>query len=83
MPITPKQECVLNYIKNYMIGNDGVAPTIGEIGRQFQMKSPASVHAVLVILEQQGRIRRTPNVARGIVLIESPRSSFGLPASTV
>jgi len=69
MPLTPKQERILHYIKNYIIGSGGAAPTIAEIGRQFQMKSPASVHQVLGVLEDAGKITKVPNVSRGIRLV--------------
>ena len=41
---------------------------MAEIGRQFQMTSPASVHQVLVALEREKLIVRIPNVSRGIRL---------------
>ncbi len=70
MPLTPKQERILHYIKNYITGSGGAAPTIAEIGRQFEMKSPASVHKVLGVLENAGKIERIPNVSRGIRLVD-------------
>lgn len=66
--LTMKQLRVLDFIRRYFDANSE-PPTIAEIGRQFQMKSSASVHAVLVALEKEGRIRRTPNVARGIEIV--------------
>lgn len=47
----------------------GEAPTIAEIGRHFELNSPASVHAILVKLEQDGFIKRTPNISRGIEIV--------------
>jgi len=67
--LTVKQERILHYIKNYIIGSGGAAPTIAEIGRQFEMKSPASVHKVLGVLEREGKIQKIANVSRGIRLV--------------
>ena len=43
---------------------------MAEIGRQFQMRSSASVHGILSALEREGLIKRIPNVSRGIELVE-------------
>lgn len=69
MPLTPKQQRVFNFIRGYIQSN-GSAPTIQEIGRHFQMTSTASVHAVLVILEHEGLIKKTANISRGIQLVQ-------------
>jgi repressor LexA len=47
---------------------------MAEIGRQFQMSSSASVHAILLALEKEGLIKRIPNVSRGIELVEQSTS---------
>ena len=69
MPITSKQQKIYQFISG-VIQSTGQAPTIAEIGRHFQMKSSASVHQVLAILEREGRIKKVPNVSRGIQLVE-------------
>ena len=73
--LTDKQNRILNHISN-VIKSTGQAPTIAEIGRQFQMRSSASVHAVLAILEREGHIERTPNIARGIKIVVVPPSGL-------
>jgi repressor LexA len=80
MPITARQRRVFDYIANYLEMNQE-PPTMAEIGRQFSMKSLASVHNVLSILEREGLIRRIPNVSRGIELVkdESARENFEIP----
>lgn len=55
------------------IASNGEAPTIMEIGRQFEM-SVGGVHGVITRLEQEGMIKRTPNISRGIAI---PRRSNG------
>ena len=69
MPVTAKQRRVFEFIRRYIESNHE-PPTIAEIGRQFQMSSSASVHAILIALEREGLIKRIPNVSRGIQVIE-------------
>lgn len=65
--LSPKQERIFNFIRRYNESNKET-PTIAEIGQQFQMRSPASVHKNLIVLEREGLITRVPNVSRGIRL---------------
>jgi repressor LexA len=69
MPVTAKQRRVYEFIRRYIESNHE-PPTIAEIGRQFQMSSSASVHAILVALEREGLIKRIPNVSRGIEIVQ-------------
>jgi repressor LexA len=69
MPVTAKQRRVFEFIRRYIDSNQE-PPTIAEIGRHFQMRSSASVHAILLALEREGLIKRTPNVSRGIQIVE-------------
>jgi SOS regulatory protein LexA len=69
MPVTAKQKRIFEFIRRYIDSNQE-APTIAEIGRQFQMRSSASVHAVLTTLEREGLIKRIPNVSRGIEIVQ-------------
>lgn len=69
MPVTAKQRRIYEFIRRYIESNHE-PPTIAEIGRQFEMRSPASVHAVLLALEREGLIKRIPNVSRGIQIVE-------------
>ena len=74
MPITAKQKRIYDFIRRYMESNQE-PPTIAEIGRQFQMSSPASVHSILTALEREGLIKRIPNVSRGIQLVQQPTNN--------
>ena len=67
--ITAKQRRIYDFIRRYMESNQE-PPTIAEIGRQFEMSSPASVHSILTALEREGLIKRIPNVSRGIQLVQ-------------
>lgn len=65
--LSPKQQRILNYIRHYS-EMEGESPTLKEIGQEFNMSSPASVHENLTTLEREGLITRIPNVARGVRL---------------
>jgi repressor LexA len=80
MPITARQRQVYEFICRYLQANNQ-PPTIAEIGKQFQMTSPASVHSILSALEREGLIKRIPNVSRGIELVkqESEADEFEIP----
>jgi repressor LexA len=69
MPVTARQRHVYEFISRYQEIHHQ-PPTIAEIGKQFQMTSPASVHSILSALEREGFIKRIPNVSRGIELIK-------------
>lgn len=74
MPVTAKQRRVFEFIRRYLESNHE-PPTIAEIGRQFQMSSSASVHAILIALEREGLIKRIPNVSRGIQIVEQQEAT--------
>lgn len=71
MPLSLKQTQVFRFIERYIQSNHE-APTIAEIGRQFQMRSTASVHQVITVLEHEKLITRVSNISRGIRLVEKP-----------
>lgn len=72
MAVTARQRHVFDYICRYIETHDQ-PPTIAEIGKQFQMTSPASVHSILSALEREGLIKRMPNVSRGIEIVKTDR----------
>lgn len=74
MPVTAKQKRIFDFIRGYIESNQE-PPTIAEIGRKFEMRSSASVHAVLRTLEREGLIKRTPNVSRGIQIVQQSESN--------
>src|SRR5262252_9616786 len=66
--VTPRQRQIYDYLCRYADAH-GWAPTMAEIGKQFKLSSPASVHHILTGLEREGLIRRIPNVSRGIEVV--------------
>jgi len=80
MAITARQRQVFEFINRYLEIHKQ-PPTIAEIGRQFKMSSPASVHNIIATLEREGLIRKIPNVSRGIEIVrqETGNESYEIP----
>lgn len=80
MPVTPRQRQVYEFISRFIEVNQQ-PPTIAEIGKQFKMSSPASVHSILSALEREKLIKRIPNVSRGIEINKqvSANEDFEIP----
>jgi repressor LexA len=53
--VTPRQRQIFDYLCRYADAH-GYAPTMAEIGKQFKLSSPASVHHILSGLEREGLI---------------------------
>ena len=67
--ITPKQEEILNYIKNAILER-GFPPAVREICQAVNLKSTSSVHSHLESLEKNGYIRRDPTKPRAIEILD-------------
>ena len=72
MHLTKRQREIYEYLKDH-IRSRGYAPSIAEIGKQFHLSSPATVHKHLTHLEEKGLIRKQQNLSRAIEII--PESS--------
>ncbi len=70
MNLTPRQYEIHDFLVRYH-QKHGYAPTIAEIQKHFDLKSPASVHEHLTALEEGKLIRRVKNVSRGIEIIQN------------
>ncbi|WP_338835954.1 transcriptional repressor LexA [Neomoorella thermoacetica] len=67
--LTPKQEMVLNYIRQF-INTHGYPPTVRDICRATGLRSSSTVYGHLSRLEQKGYIRRDPLRSRAIEIVE-------------
>lgn len=78
--VTPRQRQIFDYLCRYADAH-GYAPTMAEIGKQFKLRSPASVHHILSGLEREGLIKRIPNISRGIEVVreETADQEFEIP----
>ncbi len=77
MHLTKRQREIYDYLKEH-IRSKGYAPSIVEIGKRFQLRSPATVHKHLVHLEQKGLIRKQHNLSRAIEVVEEPAREYPL-----
>ena len=69
-PLTKHQEKILNIIKDF-INKNGYSPTVREIGKLSDLKSPATIKTYLDILYTKGYITYIPKLSRTIRIIES------------
>ena len=67
--ITSKQQEILDYIKDQIVGK-GYPPAVREICEAVNLKSTSSVHAHLETLEKNGYIRRDPTKPRAIEILD-------------
>ncbi|SKB70874.1 repressor LexA [Lachnospiraceae bacterium] len=67
--ISPKQQEILEYIKNQILDR-GFPPSVREICAAVNLKSTSSVHSHLETLEKNGYIRRDPTKPRTIEILD-------------
>ena len=71
MHLTKRQREIYEYLRDH-IRSRGYAPSIAEIGKQFHLSSPATVHKHLTHLEEKGLIRKQQNLSRAIEMVYKP-----------
>lgn len=78
MHLTKRQREIYEYLKEH-IRSQGYAPSIAEIGKQFQLNSPATVHKHLSHLEEKGLIRKQQNLSRAIEVVPESGNALSYP----
>lgn len=68
--LTAQQSNLLAYLRSYLQGSRGKAPSFDEMQADLGLASKSSVHRLLTALEDRGHIRRLRNQARAIELVE-------------
>lgn len=68
-PPTEKQKQLLDFIRQYIRENDGIAPTFTQMAEQTSIPR-GSLHSLLFQLEQRGWIERAPGLQRAIILTD-------------
>lgn len=68
-PVLGRARRVLEFIHEY-IDDEGVSPTIREIGEGCRIRGMLTLYDVLEELEMRGCIRRRPKTPRGIQVLE-------------
>jgi len=69
-PLTDKQQMILDYVVSY-IGDNGYSPTSKDIQLAFGFQSVNGAYEHINWIEKKGYIKRTPNVARSIVVLQA------------
>ncbi len=64
-----RQKQILNFLKDY-ISKYGHAPTLVEIAKKLGVRSLATVHEHLGVLERKGLIKKASGLIRGIELVD-------------
>lgn len=77
--LTAKQKRVYTAIETY-INQNGIPPTVREIGEMVGEKTPGAVQGILNRLEQKGVIKRQLGAARSIQLVSSDEQMYVKPA---
>ncbi len=73
--LTERQDKAYEFIRSY-VRTEGKPPTLKEIGAALSIRSTNGVSKHLHALEQKGYIRRTPNEARGISLVDASTDPY-------
>ena len=74
--LTHRQLELLIFIDKTIKAN-GVAPTLDEMRTAMDVRSKASIHRMLALLEERGFIGRLHHRARGIEVLKLPRANAG------
>lgn len=67
--LTRRQRELLDFISAYS-AKHGIAPSFDEMASATDEASKSSVHRIIVALEERGFIRRLPNRARAIEIVD-------------
>jgi repressor LexA len=78
MHLTKRQREIYEYLRDH-IRSRGYAPSIAEIGKQFHLSSPATVHKHLLHLEEKGLIRKQQNLSRAIEVVHESGNALSYP----
>ena len=78
MHLTKRQREIYGYLKDHILSR-GYAPSIAEIGKQFDLRSPATVHKHLSHLEEKGLIRKQQNLSRAIEVVPESGNALSYP----
>ena len=78
MHLTKRQREIYDHLRDH-IRHRGYAPSIAEIGKQFNLSSPATVHKHLSHLEEKGLIRKQQNLSRAIEVVPEPGDAMSYP----
>ena len=78
MHLTKRQREIYEYLRDH-IRSRGYAPSIAEIGKQYHLSSPATVHKHIAHLEKKGLILKQQNLSRAIEIVTEPGYATSYP----
>lgn len=67
--LTQRQQQCLDFLRSY-IGEHGIAPSFNEIAGALNLKAKSGVSRIINGLEERGVVRRVPNRARALEIVE-------------
>lgn len=70
--LTPKQRECLDWLRRRLSETGGTCPSYDEIAEGLGLGSKSGVNRLLVAVEERGRIRRLPQRARAIEVVDAP-----------
>lgn len=77
--LTRKQQELLSFIDN-RLRSDGVSPSFEEMKDALQLRSKSGVHRLINALEERAFIRRLPNRARALEVLQMPEALRSKPS---
>lgn len=77
--LTRKQQELLSFIDDRLRA-DGVSPSFEEMKDALQLRSKSGVHRLINALEERSFIRRLPNRARALEVLQMPEALRAKPA---
>lgn len=77
--LTRKQQELLTFIDD-RLRSDGVSPSFEEMKEALQLRSKSGVHRLINALEERRFIRRLPNRARALEVLQLPEALRAKPA---
>lgn len=76
--LTPRQKETLDFIRTF-IDKHGFGPTLDEISRKLEMGSSSAAYQHVKILERKGYLKKLPNQARSIGMIDHGEKVSEIP----
>lgn len=68
--LTQAQAELLYYVRQHIEYHNGVAPSFEDMKQHLGLASKSGVHRLIVALEERGFIRRLPNRARALEVLD-------------
>lgn len=76
--LSPRQQQILEFIRRYL-DEEGIPPTVRDIVRGCGLSSTSVADYNMRILQREGRLRRRPEISRGIELPDRGRGLVRVP----